>query len=64
MEAVSQHLERFSAGLFEELMRFPYHIPTGASASTLVNPKASLQARLQKRYERFKHVRDHPLDNR
>jgi hypothetical protein len=64
MEAVSRHLEFFTAGLFEEIMRLPYHIKADASAAALVKPEAFQQVRATKRNARIRHVRDQPLEYR
>jgi hypothetical protein len=63
MEAVSKHLEHFSAGLFEEILRFPYHVPSNAGAKP-VRPEVSLQQRLEKRHARLMHVREQIMDFR
>ena len=64
MESISQHLEHFSCGLFEEIMRFPYQIPTGANAKLLMRHEAFMQSRLEKRCRRFAFIRDQTLDFR
>lgn len=66
MEAISRHLEHFSEGLFEEIMRFPYHSPV--LSKTKVTPAELVAAfpyiRLQKRRTRMINIRDHPLTTR
>lgn len=63
MEAVSRHLEHFSAGLFEEIMRFPYHV-SGGSAKGSGKPDTSHNVRLEKRRLRLVHIRDQTLEYR
>jgi hypothetical protein len=64
MEAVSKHLEHFSAGLFEEIMRFPYNVSTGSGAKGTGKPDTSHNIRLEKRRLRLVHVRDQTLEYR
>ena len=73
MEAISRHLELFAAGLFEEIMRFPYHSPAAQGGAS--QQRAQLQSqpqsraeflalRRQKRRERLAFVMDHELTGR
>jgi hypothetical protein len=61
MEAISKHLELFSQGLFEEIIRFPYYAPT-AKANT--KPVDFQLVRLEKRRKRFMLVREQALIKR
>ena len=47
MEAMSKHLEHFSANLFEEIMRFPHHTDSNTGAQEIIKPEASQQYRLE-----------------
>lgn len=64
MEAVSKHLEHFAGGLFEEIMRFPYHVSGGGGAKGSGKPDTSHNVRLEKRRLRLVHIRDQTLEYR
>lgn len=66
MEGISRHLEHFSEGLFEEIMRYPYHSPALAKGkATPQEVSAAFPAlRLEKRRARLINIRDHPLTTR
>ena len=64
MEAMSKHLEHFSANLFEEIMRFPHDTDSNTGAQEIIKPEASQQYRLEKRRARFVHVKDQVMEHR
>eukprot|EP00600_Ochromonadales_sp_CCMP1393_P008836 CAMPEP_0174956168 /NCGR_PEP_ID=MMETSP0004_2-20121128/1379_1 /TAXON_ID=420556 /ORGANISM="Ochromonas sp., Strain CCMP1393" /LENGTH=671 /DNA_ID=CAMNT_0016204161 /DNA_START=108 /DNA_END=2119 /DNA_ORIENTATION=- len=78
MESISMHLEMFCAGLFEEMIQEPYHLPGKlavktskgkAAASAAANQAAAtvtaadfVRGRLQRRRHRFAFVAKEPLN--